>query len=297
MEILGLVKDFGTQAQCITKLKELKWKGKPVCPYCGSEKSTKRKGSFRHQCHSCNAAYSVLVGTIMESTKLPLPKWFLAMFLIINAKKGISSLQLARDLGVNKNTAWYLQKRIRQAMNEDDQILKGLVEADETYVGGSLTNKHEKLKEERAYNQSGMMHKIPVLGMIERKGKIIVKVLNKAWGQEIKPILKEKLAQESELITDGFGGYKDLGKHFANHVVLNHSKKIRKIGVYHTNTIEGFWSMLKRAIIGQYHKISTDHLQDYLNEMAFKYNYRNKEDAFNTLLFNGLKTELSFSRK
>ena len=297
MEILGLVKDFGTQEQCITKLEELKWKGKPLCPYCGSEKSTKRKGSFRHHCHSCNAAYSVMIGTIMESTKLPLPKWFLAMFLIINAKKGISSLQLARDLGINKNTAWYLQKRIRQAMNEEDQILKGLVEADETYIGGSLTNKHEKLKEERAYNQSGMEHKIPVLGMIERKGKIIVKVLNRAWGQEIKPILKEKVARESELITDGFGGYKDLGKHFANHVILNHSKKIRKIGEYHTNTIEGFWSMLKRAIIGQYHKISTKHLQDYLNEMAFKYNYRNRENAFNTLLSNSLKIELSLNRQ
>lgn len=297
MEILGIVKDFGTQEQCISKLENIKWKGKPLCPYCGSEKSTKRKGSFRHHCHSCNAAYSVLIGTIMESTKLPLPKWFLAMFLIINAKKGISSLQLARDLGINKNTAWYLQKRIRQAMNEEDQILKGLVEADETYIGGSLTNKHEKLKEERAYHQSGMEHKIPVLGMIERKGKIIVKVLNKAWGQEIKPILKEKVAQESELITDGFGGYKDLGKHFANHIILNHSKKIRKIGEYHTNTIEGFWSMLKRAIIGQYHKITLNHLQDYLNEMAFKYNYRNRENAFNILLSNSLKRELSFSRQ
>lgn len=297
MEILGLVKDFGTQEQCISKLENLKWKGKPLCPYCGSEKSTKRKGSFRHHCHSCNAAYSVLIGTIMESTKLPLPKWFLAMFLIINAKKGISSLQLARDLGVNKNTAWYLQKRIRQAMNEEDQILKGLVEADETYIGGSLTNKHEKLKEKRAYHQSGMEHKIPVLGMIERKGKIIVKVLNKAWGQEIKPILKEKITQESELITDGFGGYKDLDKHFANHVILNHTKKIRKIGAYHTNTIEGFWSMLKRAIIGQYHKITIKHLQDYLNEMAFKYNYRNRENAFNTLLSNSLKRDLSFNRQ
>lgn len=153
------------------------------------------------------------------------------------------------------------------------------------------------MKEERAYNQSGMEHKIPVLGMIERKGKIIVKVLNKAWGQEIKPILKEKVARESELITDGFGGYKDLGKHFANHVILNHSKKIRKIGEYHTNTIEGFWSMLKRAIIGQYHKISTKHLQDYLNEMAFKYNYRNRENTFNTLLSNSLKIELSLNRQ
>lgn len=297
MGILEFIQEFGTQEQCVAKLEGLKWKNEPVCSYCGSKKSTKRKNSIRHQCHGCNATFSVLVGTIMESTKLPLPKWFLAMFLILNAKKGISSLQLSRDLGVNKNTAWYLQKRIRQAMNEDNQILKGLVEADESYVGGSLTNKHEKLKVDRSYNQSGMEHKIPVLGMIERKGKIIVKVLSKAWGNEIKPILKEIVTKDSELITDGFGGYKDLGKHFANHVVLNHTKKIRKIGVYHTNTIEGFWSMLKRAILGQYHKITHTHLQDYLNEIAFKYNYRNPETAFNTLLFNGLKKDLSFRRQ
>ena len=126
----------------------------------------------------------------MEGTKLPIIK-FVAMCLILNAKKGISLLQLSRYLGVNKNTAWYLQKRIGRAINQDDTLLQGLIEADESYIGGSLVNKHKKLKQERQYHRAGMEHKTPVLGMLKRKGKIIVKVLDKAWGKEIKPIMKK----------------------------------------------------------------------------------------------------------
>jgi transposase-like protein len=173
-------------------------------------------------------------------------------------------------------------------MNEDDTILHGLIEADESYIGGSLLNKHEKQKQEKKYFRAGMEHKTPVLGMLERQGKIIVKVLDKAWGKEIKPIMKKLIDSKSELVTDGFGGYKDLGEHFEKHVILNHSKKIRRIGKYHTNSIEGFWSMFKRAIMGQYHKITIDHLQEYINEMAFKYNHRNNEKAFELLINNSL---------
>jgi len=288
MEITEVLTRYGTQEKCIEYLEEQKWRGVPKCPYCGSERSTRRKDGLRIKCHVCNKSYTVLVGSIMESTKLPLVKWFAAMCLMLHAKKGISSLQLSRDIGVNKNTAWYLQKRIRQAMNEDDIILKGLIEADESYIGGSLVNKHYYKKQRLNYDKSGMEHKTPVLGMIQRQGKILAKVLSKAWGEEIKPILKEKIDRSSELVTDGFGGYKDLDQHFKAHVRLNHSKHIRKIGEYHTNTIEGFWSMLKRAIIGQYHKVSPQHLQSYLDEITFKYNHRNEKNNFNLLISRSL---------
>lgn len=298
MELLETFKDFGTQAQCVQYLEEKRWKNKPVCPYCKSDKSSNRKDNIlRHKCLECNRSFSVLVGTIFESTKLPLPKWFLAISLILNAKKGISSLQLSRDIGVNKNTAWYLQKRIRQAMDEDDNILQGIVEADESYVGGSLKNKHAQLKKQNQCDTSGTQHKTPVLGMLERQGKIIVKVLNKAWGKEIKPILKKKVKKQSNLVTDGFGGYKDLDLYFDQHIVLNKSKKIRRISNYHTNTIEGFWSMLKRAITGQYHKINNTHLQDYLNELAFKYNYRNHTNSFELLINNCLNKQMPLNGK
>ena len=295
MEILETVEKYGTQAKCVAYLEQKRWGDTPICPYCESEKTTNRKDVLRHKCQGCNHSFSVLVGTIMEATKLPLPKWFAAMCLILNAKKGISSLQLSRDIGVNKNTGWYLQKRIRQAMDDNDSILKGIVETDESYIGGSLSNKH--LDNKTQYHKSGMEHKIPVLGMLQRKGKIVVKILNKAWGKEIQPIMKQVIAKESELVTDGFGGYKDLGEHYREHVILNHSKQIRRIGEYHTNTIEGFWSLLKRAIIGQYHKITPEHLQDYINEIAFKYNHRHHENTFDILIDRCLRVNVPLTRK
>ena len=294
MELLETFKKYGTQAQCVAYLEEKRWEGTPVCPYCSSIKTSNRKDVLRHKCQDCNRSFSVLVGTIMEATKLPLPKWFAAISLILNAKKGISSLQLSRDLGVNKNTGWYLQKRIRQVMNEDDNILKGIVESDESYIGGSLTNKHAESRKQ--YYKTGMEHKTPVLGMLQRKGKIVVKVLDKAWGQEIKPLMKQIISKESELVTDGFGGYKGLSNHFQKHVVLNHSKQIRRIGKYHTNTIEGFWSLLKRAIVGQYHKITPEHLQEYIDEIAFKYNHRNNDNVFELVIIKCLHN-LPQSRK
>lgn len=288
MEIIKITQEFDNEAKCYRYLEKIRWNNHPICPYCHHDKASKRKNEFRYKCLKCNRSFSVLVGTILEATKLPIIKWLMAVGLILNAKKGISSLQLSRDLGINKNTAWYLQKRIRWAMGEDDTFLQGLIEADESYIGGSLVNKHEKLKEERQYFRAGMEHKTPVLGMLERKGKIIVRVLDKAWGKEIKPLMKRKIDPNSEIVTDGFGGYKDLGLHFDKHVILNHSKKVRRIEDYHTNTIEGFWSMFKRAIVGQYHKITSKHLQEYINEMVFKYNYRNDQTSYNKLINNCL---------
>jgi transposase-like protein len=206
----------------------------------------------------------------------------------VNAKKGISSLQLSRDIGVNKNTAWYLQKRIRKAMGEGGKILKGVVEVDETYVGGSLTNMAENRK--KGFHRTGMEHMTPVLGMLQREGQVIVRVIDKAWGMEIKPILKKMIEKGSDLVTDGFGAYHGLDEHFDQHIILNHSRKVRRTGEYHTNTIEGFWSMFKRSLIGQFHQISPNHLQDYLNELSFKYNHRNL-NSFNILMDRCLTTK------
>jgi len=286
MEVVKILSMYNTQKKCIDHLEKMRWRGTPVCSYCGSVRSSNKSQEYRHKCHQCGKSYSVLVGTIFESTKLPLPKWFGAICLILNAKKGLSSLQLSRDIGVNKNTAWYLQKRIRRAMEENDFILKGMVEIDETYVGGSLSNKHFFSKlESGKYHKSGMEHKVAVLGMIERGGKIILKVLEKSSAKEIKPFVKSKIASDSTIITDGFGGYTGLKDHFENHVILNHAQYQRSISQFNTSTLEGFWTLIKRSFIGQYHKISRKHLQDYLNELAFKYNNKNA-NTFNLLINN-----------
>jgi len=291
MELIKMIEKYNNKSKCITYLEKQRWADTPKCPYCNSTKSSKKPKEYRHTCLNCNRSFSVLVGTIFESTRLPLTKWFAAICLILNAKKGISSLQLARDIGVNKNTAWYLQKRIRRAMQDNDSILKGIVEIDETYVGGSLSNKHyfTKLKSGK-YHKTGMEHKIPVLGMIEREGKIILKVLEKASIKDIRPFVKSKIAQNSIIVTDGFGGYSGLKNYFEEHVILNHSQYKRNIDQYNTCTLEGFWTLIKRSFIGQYHKISKLHLQDYLNELAFKHNNK-KENMFNILINNLLQNK------
>jgi transposase-like protein len=295
MELIKMIEKYNTKGKCIEYLEKQRWSNVPTCPYCNSTKSSKKTQEFRYTCLKCGRSFSVFIGTIFESTKLPITKWFAAMCLILNAKKGISSLQLARDLHVNKNTAWYLQKRIRQAMQDDDFTLKGIVEIDETYVGGSMSNKHFFTKlESGTKNKTGMEHMVPVLGMIEREGKIILKVIEKASGKEIKPFIKSKVAPESTIITDGFGGYFGLNNHFEKHIILNHTQNIRKINKYNTSTLEGFWTLIKRSFIGQYHKISKEHLQGYLNELAFKYNYK-KTNMFNLLLNNLLEPKLAFS--
>jgi len=291
MELSAVYKRFNSPSKCISFLELKRWNSTPTCPYCGSTKHSARKNEYRYNCNSCKRSYSVLVGSIFESTKLPLPKWFMAIILMLNAKKGISSLQLARDLGVNRKTAWYLQKRIRSAMEEKDSMLSGIIEIDETYVGGSLSNKHyfSKLKSKK-YHKTGMEHKLAILGMVQRNGKVILHVLKKAWGKEIQPILKNRIAPTSTIITDGFGGYHNLTSWFDNHIILNHTKNKRKQGIYHTNTIEGIWTTIKRAIMGQYHKLSVDHIQDYLNEITFKYNNRKSNDTFNLLIKSSLNT-------
>lgn len=293
MNILEVVKRFPDQETCINHLEALRWQNKPKCPYCKSEQSTKRVGTQRHQCNACNRSYSVLVGTIFEDTKLSLTKWFLAISIILNAKKGLSSRQLSRDLGINRNTAWYLQMRIRKAMQEgDDQdLFEGIVEVDETYIGGKKANHSKKKRQERRDNGlqiTGMQDKQAVIGMLERAGRIKLKVLEKAHGKTIKPLVEQTVSKDASLVTDGFGGYAGLNKVFKEHQVLNKDKEEYVRGAYHTNTIEGFWTLLKRGIYGQYHKVSVGHLQQYLNEFTFKYNHRANRSIFDLLVGNCL---------
>jgi transposase-like protein len=289
MNIISTINRFPDQCTCIGYLEELRWQGKPECPYCQSKHSTKRAKSQRHICNGCNRSYSVLVGTVFESTKLPLPQWFLAISLMLNAKKGLSALQLSRDLGVNRKTGWYLQMRIRQAMQDDHDgsLFKGIVEVDETYLGGKKANHSKKKRQQRRDNKlqvTGMQDKQPVIGLLERDGRIKLQVVDKAHGKTIKPIIEQAVSTEATIVSDGFGGYAGLSKLFREHQVLNKDKEEYVRGEYHTNTIEGFWTLLKRGIYGQYHKVSARYLQSYLDEFTFKYNHRGNRKMFDLLI-------------
>ncbi|WP_176844585.1 IS1595 family transposase, partial [Mucilaginibacter gossypii] len=187
MNIIETIKRFPDQSSCIDYLEGLRWQGLPECPYCNSKRSSKRQESQRHICNSCNRSYSVLVGTVFEGTKLPLPQWFLAISLMLNAKKGLSARQLSRDLGCNRKTGWYLQMRIREAMRDggDGGLFKGIVEVDETYLGGKKANHSKKKRQERRDNNlqvTGMQDKQPVIGLLERDGRLKLQVIDKAHG-------------------------------------------------------------------------------------------------------------------
>lgn len=283
MDLISIIKELNTQQKCLNYLEQVRWSGEPVCPYCGSILFSRK--DFRYTCRNCNNSYSVTVGTMFEDSNLPLTKWFLGISLMLSAKKGISSRQLARHLSVNKDTAWLLQKKIRLAMAENKVELKGLIEADESFIGGKSPNRHPEKRQIKQGKGTGYAEKTPVLGMLERKGKIVTKVLNKAWGKEIIPIMRQWINPKSTIITDGFGGYYYCSDHFESHQVINHNKGIYRYGQFHMNTLEGFWSMFKRSLVGQFHHVSIFYLQYYLDEMAFKYNHRKISDkGFDILL-------------
>ena len=283
MDLFAVYKTFQTEKDCHEYLIRIRWPKGIECPYCKSSSVYRRSYGNGLKCRTCNRSSSVTVGTIFHSSKLPLSKWFLAIAQILAAKKGISSLQLCRTIGVNKNTAWYMQYRIRKAMKLD-VLLRGIVEVDETFIGGALGNMPKKQKQKRNPHKNGMMHKVPVLAMLERSSsKVSLDVLKHADGQNIKPILRKKITQDSELVTDGFGGYAGIDTYFSKHVKMNHKKGKRKEGIYNMSKVEGFFSIIKRAIIGQYHRISIKHLQSYMDEIAFKKNH-SSQDVFNLLL-------------
>lgn len=274
MNIVSIYREFPTEKSCIDRLEAVKWKGAPTCPYCKSTKATAIPKEERYHCNTCNTTYSVTVGTIFHNTKLDLQKWFLGVALMLNAKKGLSARQLARDLEVNKNTAWFMAMRIRKAMLDDGALLKGIVEMDETYVGGKPRKGGGPRKRGRGTK------KVPVVGMVERNGNLRAKVSPVLTSKRLMQLVRRNVSKtDALLITDEFKGYSKANSNVVRHLTINHSVSYAD-GDVHTNTIEGFWSLLKRGIIGQYHKVSLCYLQKYVDEFAYRYNNRKNENVF-----------------
>jgi transposase-like protein len=228
----------------------------------------------------------VTVGTMFESSHIPLHKWFMAIYTFSNHKKGISSMQLHKDLGVTQKTAWFILSRIRPTFaNNIDFEFDGITQVDETYVGGKNKNRNKDKKIKNTQGRS-LKTKVPVFGMLN-EGLVYTQVVENTKGCTLKPIIKSKLKEGATLVTDGWVGYKGLDKYY-KHKVIPHNKGQYKKGAYHTNSIEGFWSMLKRGIIGIYHVTSRKHLHKYCDEFAYRYNTRHMTDGqrFNLSLIN-----------
>ncbi len=284
MNIVKIYELFPTEKDCIKHIEDVRWHGKPICTYCGSQKATPLPKEDRYHCNNCNTTFSVTVGTIFHHTHLPCQKWFLAISIVLNAKKGISARQLARDLEVNKDTAWRMGMKIRQAMMQQTQreLLTGIVEMDETYIGGKPRkggNGGEPLKRGRGTK------KAPVVGMIERGGKVVAKPVKKAKlnMKSLNALVRETVdTKNAVLITDEYKGYIGI-KQFMPHEVINHTQWYVD-GDVHTNSIESFWALLKRGIVGQYHKVSLRYLPKYIDEFCYRQNYRKVDDLFGLTL-------------
>jgi transposase-like protein len=254
------------------------WRNGPVCPHCGGvERNSKLEGKSTrigvYKCYDCRKPFTVKVGTIFESSHIPLRLWLQAIFLIASSKKGISSNQLHRTLGVTLKSAWFMSHRIREAMKDDGAILGGggqIVEADETYIGRIKGRKPVR----------GGDHRNKVLALVERDGTTRSFHVANVDHRNLKPILLSQIAKDSHLMTDGAQHYRAIGREFVEHESVNHTqgeyaRPSRRTGIVaHTNTAESYIGLLKRGLIGTYHHVSEKHLQRYCNEFDFRFSNR-----------------------
>ncbi|OYQ35086.1 hypothetical protein CHU92_11255 [Flavobacterium cyanobacteriorum] len=287
--ILDIMNTFPDEQSCIDYLEEARWGNKIISPFDPTSKVYECKGN-KYKCKNTGKYFNVRTQTIFDNTKVPLKLWFIAIWLCTSHKKGMSSLQLSRDLNITQKSAYFMLQRIRNCFGKDTEPFDNIVEVDEVYIGGD--NKNKSLSKRKLLHANGMQtganHKTPILGILERGGKVKGIVLDKAYGKTIKPVLFKEIKETAVVVTDGFGAYKDIDKNFAGHEIVYHNKDQYVNGIFHTNTIEGFWSLLKRNIDGIHHFVSRKHLNKYLDFMTMHYNTRKltTHERFNLLILN-----------
>jgi transposase-like protein len=270
----------------IDHFRALRWKDGAFCPHCGSAKVYNFSDNRTHKCGDCRQRFSIKVGTIFEDTKIPLRKWFAAIWMLTSHKKGIASTTLAKDIKVTQKTAWFMLHRLRHAASTKsfNAPLAGEVEVDETYVGGKAKNRH---LDERGKIGGGHRGKAPVVGAIERNGELVAKAVEVASKPELHSFMAANIDPNAELlVTDAHLAYRNLTG-YANHRIVNHHKGEWRRGRAHTNTIESVWALLKRQIIGIHHWVSPKHLDRYVQEMTWRFNRRRmgEGERLNAMIF------------
>ncbi len=285
--ILDLIEVFPDEQACINHLEELRWNGDIISPFDETSKVYKCKNN-RYKCKNTGKYFNVKTRTVFEDTKIPLQKWFMALYVFSSHKKGVSSHQLAKDIGTTQKTAWFLLHRLRYAFNHPNfkKELSNHIEADETYIGGKAKNKH-LCKKSKGTQGRNTKDKTAVFGMIERKGNVIAEKVDDVSGETLKSIIYENVEIGSMISTDEWRSYRGLNDNYS-HTIVNHGAKQYVDFMAHTNNIECFWSHLKRGINGIYHWVSKEHLQSYIDEYSLRFNTRksNTSERFDLILGN-----------
>jgi transposase-like protein/IS1 family transposase len=281
MDVGQWEKMFSTEDSCRVYLANNRWPKGVVCPRCGGADPRPHSTMPHHwQCYQCDKGgyrFSVLVGTVFENTNMPLRTWFRVIHMMLTAKKGISALQVHRTIGTGSyRTAWYMCHRIRAGLQDKEfRKLMGIVEVDETFIGGKSKNKRGG----KSGIVGGTRGKTPIIGAVERTGSIVARVLGRVTKQEAQGFVREVVSNKVSLLaTDESGVYAGLTDY--PHGAVDHRAKQYVVGAVHTQTIEGFWSIVKRSIVGSYHKVSAKYLPLYVAEAQFKYNNRHNPDIF-----------------
>jgi transposase-like protein len=284
--LLGAIQFFSDPDVALAFVAKLRWPNGAVCPECGAPEPSFLSTRRLWKCRACKKQFSVKVGTIFEDSPIGLDKWLPALWLVVNCKNGISSYEIARDLGVTQKTAWFMAHRIRLAMQTGTfGKMSGEIEVDETYIGGKARFMHKSKREEKIKGTGGM-GKAAVMGLLERHGenghsRVKTKVVPNVRRRTLSPQVREHVIEGSEVFTDALKSYEDLGQDYI-HQVIDHAESYAE-GKVHTNGLENFWSLLKRAIRGTYVNVEPFHLFRYLDEQSFRFNSRKLSDGMRFL--------------
>ena len=286
------LKHFGdmTEDEAREFLENLRWPSGAICPHCGSDKSYKLEAkpnskkpvrSGVYACAECLKQFTVTVGTIFESSHIPLRKWVMAFYLVNTSKKGISAHQLHRMLGITYKTAWFMEHRIRESMRKEpiNTLLEGIVEADETYVGGSEENKHKGKQVGKGWRDK----KAAVFALVERGGELRAGRVANVGSGTLPQIISKHVHHDATLMTDQNHAYDSADEHVLFHHSVDHHRKEYVRGNVHVNNLEGWFSLLKRGINGTFHHVSEKHLDRYIDEFVHRYNWREMDDVQRTI--------------